>query len=697
MKLTNSFTYFRSQREELIQMCHTDDEDFEIDFNAEEEEKGPALEIYGTDLTALAQEGQLEDCFGRDKELSEMMEILVRRQKNNPVLVGDAGVGKTAIVELFANKIVNNLVPFVLEGRTIVSIDLARIVAGSRYRGEFELRFQRVLDEVLAQPHIIIFIDEIHNIGGAGSAEGSLDAANILKPVLSRSGFQCIGATTTKEYQKIEKDPALNRRFQPIRVKEPSIDETVKILYGLRASLEAFHNVEILPGALRLSADLSARYIYDRFLPDKAIDLIDRAAAKEVIRLTSVTEGSVIASMVNASINSIGTLRLECFRRGDTASEYIFQEIETAYRNFLLRWIESPLRLEEDMIALAKKKEEEDKELTPLSQSLFDSMKLSVLKRVDELLFSSSNPRSVLKLMKRIRRLSREKNEQIFNFLCKWDDSQESTPKMSLHRISLLLLKIWLNFPKIERTNREEREQTIRFLLGKKRMEELRNRKREELQKEFDESKKNNTPFLDLPGPLEEVFERRRNFRITIESMDIDYPDPMQSERALSIIAPTFEEESEIHQSVASIKFNQIEGILLQKEDIDFFVEEFKKEEWAKTISEFVPFFAHLLQGDDFKLTYYQFIKYFIQKIDIFPHLSEIREKLFEDPFLFVFEKDFCEEDVEYYEETFELLSELETKRIDVFKEFLRELKPVVRRGIVESLRTSSSVQMTKQ
>jgi len=306
------------------------------DYDYDDEEKGPALEIYGTDLTALARQGQLEECFGREKELLEMMEILVRRQKNNPVLVGDAGVGKTAIVELFANKIVNNLVPFVLEGRSLISIDLARIVAGSRYRGEFELRFQRVLDEVLAQPNIIIFIDEIHNIGGTGSAEGSLDAANILKPVLSRSGFQCIGATTTKEYQRIEKDPALNRRFQPIKVLEPSIDETVNILYGIRPSLEAFHNVEILPGALRLAAELSSRYIYDRFLPDKAIDLIDRAAAKEVIKLTNVTEGSVISSLVNASLNNIGTLRVEAFRRGDIASEFIFQEIENAYRNFFI-------------------------------------------------------------------------------------------------------------------------------------------------------------------------------------------------------------------------------------------------------------------------------------------------------------------------------------------------------------------------
>ena len=325
-------------------LMHHFNDNFDLE-DEDEEEEGPALEIYGTDLTSLARQGQLEECFGREKELCELMEILVRRQKNNPVLVGDAGVGKTAIVELFASKIVNNLVPFILEGRTLISLDLARIVAGSRYRGEFELRFQKVLDEVLEQPNVIIFIDEIHNIGGAGSAEGSLDAANILKPVLSRSGFQCIGATTTKEYQKIEKDPALNRRFQPIRVKEPTIEDTVNILYGLRPSLEAFHNVEIQPSALRLAAELSSRYIYDRFLPDKAIDLVDRAAAKEVIKLTNVTEGSVISSVVNASLNKLGSLKMEAFRRGDIPTEYIFQELENGYRNFLLRWIEDPCLL----------------------------------------------------------------------------------------------------------------------------------------------------------------------------------------------------------------------------------------------------------------------------------------------------------------------------------------------------------------
>jgi ATP-dependent Clp protease ATP-binding subunit ClpA len=400
----------------------------------EEEEKGPALEIYGTDLTLLAQNGQLEECFGREKELLEMMEILVRRQKNNPVLIGDAGVGKTAIVELFATKIVNNLVPFVLEGRSLVSLDLARIVAGSRYRGEFELRFQRIIDEVLSQPHIIIFIDEIHNLGGTGSAEGSLDAANILKPILSRSGFQCIGATTTKEYEMIEKDPALNRRFQPIQVKEPTVNQTVEILYGLRPSFESFHNVELLPSTLRLAADLASRYIYDRFLPDKAIDLIDRAAAREVIKLTNVTEGSVVASMVHGALNNIGSLRTEAFRRGDIATEFVLQEIETSYRAFLLKWLQKPLSLDEKI--------PEKTLLSPLGESLVTKMRLSVLARAQELLFSSDKPRTILKKRKKSKELSSLKNKSIYLDISR-SINEEIVPNLSLYRISVFLFGEW--------------------------------------------------------------------------------------------------------------------------------------------------------------------------------------------------------------------------------------------------------------
>jgi len=514
------------------------------DDDDEEQDKRPALDRYGTDLTLLASQGKLDECFGREKELLELMEILVRRQKNNPVLVGDAGVGKTAIIELFAARIVKNLVPFVLEGRSVVSLDLARIVAGSRYRGEFELRFQKVLDEVLAQPNIIIFIDEIHNIGGTGSAEGSLDAANILKPVLSRSGFQCIGATTTKEYQRIEKDPALNRRFQPIRVSEPTVDQTVEILYGLRPSLEAFHNVEILPGAIRLAADLSARYIYDRFLPDKAIDLLDRAAAKAVIKMTNVTEGSVISSIVNAGLLKIGALRIEAFRRGDIAVEFIFQEIENGYRNFLLRWIESPLNIPEGKVQEGKGKKQV---LSPISDELFKSMRLTVLKRVDDLLFSSNKPRFVMKSIQKVDDLSIDKNQEIYSNLAS-SIIDGSIPTLSVYRISLFLFVDWI---------------------------------------EAGEHK------LLIPGAKEMYFNDLSN--------RIYY-------------------------------FGMYSYILNLKREVC------------------LPF---------------------------------------------VNEDDFYEKDIEVVEQKTEVLSELEAKRIEVFKEYVSGLKPILRRGLVESLQFTSKIDLS--
>jgi ATP-dependent Clp protease ATP-binding subunit ClpA len=593
-----------------------DDEADAMDYD--DEEKGPALEIYGTDLTLLARQGQLEECFGREKELLEMMEILVRRQKNNPVLVGDAGVGKTAIVELFATKIVNNLVPFVLEGRTIVSLDLARIVAGSRYRGEFELRFQRVLDEVLAQPNIIIFIDEIHNIGGTGSAEGSLDAANILKPVLSRSGFQCIGATTTKEYQRIEKDPALNRRFQPIKVKEPSIEETVEILYGLRPSLEAFHNVEILPGAMRLAVDLSARYIYDRFLPDKAIDLVDRASAKEVIRLTNVTEGSVIASLVNAGLNNIGVLRVEAFRRGDIASEFIFQEIENAYRNFLLRWIESPLTVPEEATLF----------LSPISQKLFDRMRVSVLKRVDELLFSSSKPRQGVRTIAQIRALSIEKNESIYDEMTfQLEKNRESKVPLSTYRLSLFVFM----------KNQELTEMVYEDQLSEKEQFAL----------------EHETSIINVP-PVEAniltqygVLGRMYPSNLLLEQSTLVLNEAFLSVKNMKNAATLSEEAEERINSRRKAKRRMFHKTL---------VASYKQMRFSRFVS--------LLKEDFVDLNYYE-------------------------------GEDFYRADVEAYEETYELLSELEATRIEVFKEFIEELKPVFRKGIVESLKCSSEIKVT--
>ena len=239
------------------------------------------LDQYSRDLTALSAEGGLDPVVGREKEIERVIQILSRRTKNNPCLIGEPGVGKTAIIEGIAEHIVAGIVPDTVLGKRVVALDLSGIVAGSKYRGEFEERIKKVLSEVKRAGNILLFIDEIHTIIGAGGAEGAIDASNILKPALARAEVQVIGATTMEEYRKyIEKDAALERRFQPVVVEEPSEEETVEILQGLRSRYEKHHGVTITDEALRAAVRLSARYLNDRFLPDKAIDLMDEAAAK---------------------------------------------------------------------------------------------------------------------------------------------------------------------------------------------------------------------------------------------------------------------------------------------------------------------------------------------------------------------------------------------------------------------------------
>jgi ATP-dependent Clp protease ATP-binding subunit ClpC len=248
------------------------------------------LEKYSRDLTQLAREGKLDPVIGRDKEILRLIQILSRRTKNNPVLIGEAGVGKTAIVEGLAQKIASNDIPEILSGKKVVALDLGAMIAGSRFRGEFEERLKAVIEEIQrAQGEIIMMIDELHTVVGAGAAQGAMDASNMLKPALARGELQTIGATTLDEYHKyIEKDAALERRFAPIYVEEPSVDDTIKMLQGLRDRYEAHHKVRFADEALVSAARLADRYVTDRRLPDKAIDLMDEAAAKLRVALYSM-------------------------------------------------------------------------------------------------------------------------------------------------------------------------------------------------------------------------------------------------------------------------------------------------------------------------------------------------------------------------------------------------------------------------
>nr|YP_009313990.1 Clp protease ATP binding subunit [Hommersandiophycus borowitzkae]SCW22244.1 Clp protease ATP binding subunit [Hommersandiophycus borowitzkae] len=249
--------------------------------NVQTRSKTPTLEEFGSNLTELAIEGVLDPVVGRQKEIERVIQILGRRTKNNPVLIGEPGVGKTALAEGLAQRIANRDVPSILEDKLVITLDVGLLVAGTKYRGEFEERLKRIMDEIKSANNVILVIDEVHTLIGAGAAEGAIDAANLLKPALARGDLQCIGATTLEEYRKhIEKDAALERRFQPVMVGEPSVEETIEILFGLRDRYEKHHQLKMSDGALAAAAKYANQYISDRFLPDKAIDLIDEAGSR---------------------------------------------------------------------------------------------------------------------------------------------------------------------------------------------------------------------------------------------------------------------------------------------------------------------------------------------------------------------------------------------------------------------------------
>lgn len=288
-----------------------------------------ALEKYGIDLTKKAKNNELDPVIGRDEEIHRMMQILIRKSKNNPILLGEPGTGKTAIVEGLAQKIVDADVPLSLQHKRVISLDMSALIAGAKYRGEFEDRLKAVINEVKSDGNIILFIDEIHTIIGAGASEGSMDAANILKPALARGELHTVGATTLKEYRKyFEKDTALQRRFQPVNISEPNINEALQILRGIKERLEAHHNVRIMDSALVSAAKLSHRYITDRFLPDKAIDLIDEAAAELKMQIESEpTQLSRIKRKISALQVEKEALKMEKSTKNTQRIEEIEKEL----------------------------------------------------------------------------------------------------------------------------------------------------------------------------------------------------------------------------------------------------------------------------------------------------------------------------------------------------------------------------------
>ncbi len=312
------------------------------------ESKTPALKAFGRDLTEMAKKGELDPVIGRKDEIRRVVQILCRRTKSNPVLIGEAGVGKTAIVEGLALEIASGIVPEILVDKRVITLDLALMVAGTKYRGQFEERIKAVMDEIRRAKNVIIFIDELHTIVGAGAAEGAMDASNIFKPALSRGELQCIGATTLAEYRKyIEKDSALDRRFQSVKVDAPSVEDTILILKGIRSKYEDHHKVKFTDGALEVATKLSERYITARFLPDKAIDILDEAGARA--RIESLKRPPEIEEM-NATIEDV------CAKKEDAISGQHFEEAAK------FRDKEKQLRQKQvDMIEEWKKTREETK------------------------------------------------------------------------------------------------------------------------------------------------------------------------------------------------------------------------------------------------------------------------------------------------------------------------------------------------
>src|ERR1700722_8993389 len=320
------------------------------------EVKTPALKAFGRDLTEIARKGEMDPVIGRKNEIERVIQILCRRTKNNPVLLGEAGVGKTAIVEGLAQEIAKGNVPEILIAKRVVTLDLALMVAGTKYRGQFEERIKAVMDEIRRAKNVILFIDELHTIVGAGSAEGTMDASNIIKPALSRREMQCVGATTLNEYRKyIEKDAALERRFQAVRVEAPSIEDAIEILKGLRVKYEEHHKAEFTDKAVEAAVKLSDRYITDRFLPDKAIDVLDEAGSRA--RISTMTRPPEVKTM-EAEIEEIKGKKERAIKNQDfegaaqmrDKEKHAKEKLETLLKDWRAAGEEKRIKVDEEEI-----------------------------------------------------------------------------------------------------------------------------------------------------------------------------------------------------------------------------------------------------------------------------------------------------------------------------------------------------------
>ncbi|QVI33734.1 ATP-dependent Clp protease ATP-binding subunit [Lacticaseibacillus chiayiensis] len=311
---------------------------------------------FGVDLTEQARKGQIDPVIGRDKEISRVIEILNRRTKNNPVLIGEAGVGKTAVVEGLALKIANGDVPAKLQDRHVIRLDVVSLVQGTGIRGQFEQRMQQLIDELKQNKNIILFIDEIHEIVGAGNAEGGMDAGNVLKPALARGELQLVGATTSNEYRQIEKDSALARRLQPVMVEEPSVAETIKILKGLQPRYQDFHHVKYTEAAIEAAATLSNRYIQDRFLPDKAIDLLDEAGSRKNLTIATVDPETIKTKIADAENQKQAALKQEDYEKAAFYRDQVTKLEDLAKKQSNLPENEVPTVTEKDMEKIVEEK-----------------------------------------------------------------------------------------------------------------------------------------------------------------------------------------------------------------------------------------------------------------------------------------------------------------------------------------------------